>query len=148
MLTLLRSTSSCPIPSLIPTPGPTPKEKYKAETRQERLLDFFARDLGALMCFCNDHYDKEYARAEDALQDFAKVMQFTVKRLPLDGEIRTDIRSRVIQICSSLPSLFATLALAKEIGHIRLHYFDGIRVGPAQVKEAEDYANVFMEWWA
>jgi len=117
--------------------------------------DFFARDRNTMInCACG-LLGTEYVRPVDALEDVATIMKFKVVRRPMLGQARssTVLATRSIQICSRLADKLeypaaaegiAAFCLAQEIAHIRLHLFDGVRVGPAEVEEAKAYAGVFL----
>jgi Zn-dependent peptidase ImmA (M78 family) len=110
-------------------------------------IDFFANDRNEMLKVASELLETKYARPADALIDVASVMGFEVVGRLLGGQVRsyTVVDTRTIYLCTNLCQEDACFALAKEIGHIRLHLFDGVPVlGPEHVQEAKDYASVFL----
>ena len=88
---------------------------------------------------------KQYLRPAEALEDIVRIMKFQPVRR-FCRQSFTDLPNREIVISTLEHTLAAyRWRLACEIGHIRLHLFDGVvRLGPHHRAEAELYARIFL----
>lgn len=122
---------------------------------QSSPRDFYARDRNKIINAACGLLGKEYARPLDAIEDLLTLMQYTLVRRPLPGDIRahTHRQGRTIIVCSnlerkliypeSLPGVMA-FTVAREMGHMRLHLYQVEKLLPIHGEEASRYAGVFL----
>ena len=113
---------------------------------QSSPRDSYARDRNKIINAACGLLGKEYRRPLDAIPDLLEFIKYRLVRrlMPAKRQAHTNRLERTVTICSRLVGGDYALALARELGHIRLHLYQFESLLPIHDVEADLYARTFL----